>query len=307
MLESPILSDAVAWKRLPEMEDAPSGRLPNWALVLAGPLPRTAAATLEVDYVQRARSPLEPKLRAQVRWAAARANRSPYGEAYALADLRRAGGTDAQIKALHDDWLYFPEGQRLALEFARNLTLHSYRLTDAEVAAVREHHGDRNTVALVQCIAYANFQDRLLLSVGLLVERDGPLEPLPVRFRKPYRGGTTPPPRQLPAEQPAEHVASNSPAAIDYDFLRAATEAQKERSPRIRVPSPEEVRQQLPPNFTALWTLNIYWSRVCLGYQPELALAWSNAPRTFEAEAKLDPVFEESLFLVVTSALQCFY
>jgi len=38
-----------------------------------------------------AKSPLDPKLRALVRWAAADANKSPYGVAYALADLKRAG------------------------------------------------------------------------------------------------------------------------------------------------------------------------------------------------------------------------
>jgi hypothetical protein len=95
--------------------------------------------------------------------------------------------------------------------------------------------------------------------------------------------------------------------SIDYAALRAATRAQKDRASRIPVPAVDDVRKRLPPGFTADWVLRINWSRVCLGYQPELALAWTNAPRTFEAEARLDPVFEESLFLVVTSAQQCFY
>jgi alkylhydroperoxidase family enzyme len=304
-----LLSDADAWDRLPETDGARAGRLPSWARALAGALPQTAAATLEVDYVQRARSPLDPKLRAAVRWAAARANRSAYGEAYALADLRRAGADDAEVTALQGDWTHIPESHRRALEFARKLTLHAYRITDEEVAALRRHHGDRNTVALVQCVAYANFQDRLVLSLGVPVEEGGPLPPPAVRFRKPYQGAVAPP-RRPPADSP-DHPAGRVPDAdrprIDAGALRAATAAQKERTSRIRVPSVEEVRRQLPPGFSADWTLRINWSRVCLGYQPELALAWTNAPRTFAAEANLDPVFEESLFLVVTSALRCFY
>jgi alkylhydroperoxidase family enzyme len=303
----PLLSDAEVWDRLPDAESTKSGRLPSWAQALARALPQTTAATLEVDYVQRTRSPLDPKLRAQVRWAAARANRSPYGEAYALADLRRAGADENEIAALQDDWKHLSESRRLAVEFAHKLTLHAYRITDEEVAALRAHHGDRNTVALVQCVAYANFQDRLVLSLGLPVEEDGPLPPIAVPFRKPYQGGGAAPPRRSSAEPSSQRVSAAEGTRLDFDLLRAATEAQKERAPRIPVPSMEEVRRLLPPTFTADWTLKINWSRVCLGYQPELALAWTNAPRTFAAESKQDAIFEESLFWVVTSSLHCYY
>jgi alkylhydroperoxidase family enzyme len=304
-----LLSDADTWSHLPETDGAKAGRLPSWARALAGALPRTTAATLEVDYAQRARSPLDPKLRAAVRWAAAHATGSAYGEAYALADLRRAGADDAEAAALQGDWARFPAAWRLALEFALKLTLHAYRVRDEEVAALREHHGDADTVALVQCVAYANFLDRLVLSLGLPVEDGGPLRSLAVRFRKPYQGAATPP-RRPPAGRPGVTTARGSDAnspRIDADALRAATAAQKERASRIRVPSVEEVRRRLPPTFAADWTLRINWSRVCFGYQPELALAWTNARATFEDEARLDPVFEESVFLVVTSALQCYY
>jgi hypothetical protein len=45
----------------------------------------------------------------------------------------------------------------------------------------------------------------------------------------------------------------------------------------------------------------------CIGYQPELAAAWSACTRAFGREANQDRVFEESLFWVVTRTLQCFY
>src|SRR5262249_13303442 len=156
----PLLSDAEAWAALPDAE-GPRGPLPAWARALAGVLPRTTAATLEADSVQRACSPLDPKLRAAVRWTAARAHRSPYGEAHALAALRRAGASDAEAAALRGGGRELPEADRLALEFARRLTLEADRVTDEEVAVLRKHHGDANAVALVQCVAYANFQDRL--------------------------------------------------------------------------------------------------------------------------------------------------
>ena len=44
-----------------------------------------------------------------------------------------------------------------------------------------------------------------------------------------------------------------------------------------------------------------------MGYQPELAAAWSACTRAFREEAKQDRVFEESLFWVVTRTIHCFY
>jgi hypothetical protein len=44
-----------------------------------------------------------------------------------------------------------------------------------------------------------------------------------------------------------------------------------------------------------------------MGYQPELAAAWSSCTRNFGEEAKQDRVFEESLFWVVTRTIHCFY
>lgn len=288
-------SDANAWGLLPEVEGERTARLPAWARALARTLPRTTAATLEVDYAQRAGSPLDPRLRAKVRREAARANRSPYGEAYALADLQRAGGVDTL------------PGERVALDFARKLTTAADQVTDDEVAGVRQHFGDAGTVALVQCLAYANFQDRLVLSLGLPVEEGGPLPPVPVRFKKPYQGGVAPsrtPPRDSPGAAPSSPDAEWR--GLNFDAVLAALEAQKGRPARIPVPSPEEVRRKLPAGMPD-WPLRIQWSRVCMGYQPGLALPWTNALRTFEAEAKQDRVFEESLFWVVTRSLRCFY
>lgn len=189
------------------------------------------------------------------------------------------------------------------------MTLEAYRVTDDEVAVLRQHHGDKNTVALVQCLAYANFQDRLVLSLGLTVEEDGALPPIAVRFRKPYQGGIAPlraVPADGPTASPTEYVTDLEWRSLDFEALRAAQVLQKNRTPRIPVPSVEEVQRVLPPNAPARM-LKIIWSRVCLGYQPELAFAWTNCLRTFEEEAKQDRVFEESLFWVVTRSLQCFY
>lgn len=116
-----LRTDAEAWDRLPA-GTGKAGPLPGWARMLAGPLPRTVAAMLELEQAVRVKMPLDPKLRAKVRWAAANAGGSRYGEAAALADLRRAGGTTAEVAALTGDWDALPAGERTTLRFARKLT-----------------------------------------------------------------------------------------------------------------------------------------------------------------------------------------
>ena len=84
------LSDEESWKLLPPTETARGQPLPSWSRMLAKSLPRTTAALLELDLAQRTKGPLDPKLRASMRWVAAHASHSPYGEAYAAFDARRA-------------------------------------------------------------------------------------------------------------------------------------------------------------------------------------------------------------------------
>jgi alkylhydroperoxidase family enzyme len=306
----PVLSDEEAWRHLPAVEDGGGGRLPLWARALAGALPRTTAAMLELDYLQREKGPLGTLLRGKLRWAAAHANHCDYTEAYALADLRRAGLDEGGVRALTGDQAALPADEAAALAFARKLTLAGDTVTDAEVAHLRKVYGDGQVVAMVLLVAYANFQDRLVLALGLPVEEGGPLPPLRVRFVKAASDETPEvPPRRAPREtglpdlpRRAEEVAW-SPA--DYGELQRTLDLQRARPGRIPVPPWDEVRQHLPnpPDRP----VRIRWSLVCLGYQPELAQGWSACTRAFGEEARQDRVFEESLFWVVTRTLNCFY
>ena len=49
------------------------------------------------------------------------------------------------------------------------------------------------------------------------------------------------------------------------------------------------------------------WGLVGQTYQPELANAWSTCTQAFGEEANQDPVFEQSLFWLITGAKMCFY
>jgi alkylhydroperoxidase family enzyme len=304
-------SDQEAWDLLPAAEQGSGQPLPSWAKAFARSLPRTTAAMLRLDRLHRTQSPLGPVLRAKMRWVAANANRCAYSMATAEADLRKAGLSDADIKALAGNLAELPRPERAALEFARQMTVSADAVTDNEVAYLKSEYGEAKLVAMVLLLAYANFQDRLLLALDLPIEPCGPLAPVQVTFRAgsaappvPERvrpEGSTPPP--VP-----ERVDDADWRAVDFDELQNNLSLQRGNPGRIRVPSWEEVVEVLPKGYPVpKQPVRIQWSRVCMGYQPELAAAWSACTRAFGEEAKQDRVFEESLFWVVTRTIHCFY
>jgi hypothetical protein len=355
-LRTALPSDEEAWRMLPPAEVGAGQPLPVWARALAPTMPRTVAAMLELDYLHRAASPLPAPLRAELRWIAARANRSGYSEAQAAADLKAAvmalpffeklGVDEAGRRAEADRWLRAlvewdtsgrpPDGHRLAA-FARKMTLAAHTVSDAETEALIQELGtdelarllggcttmaapakekaintlgQKQLVAAVQLLAYANFQDRLLLSLGISEEPGGPLPARPVRFVRPKGGQVSAPGRPpLPGSATGPNEPTGEPkwSAVDFDTLQKQLEDQRDRKGRLPVPTWEEMHTAQPQKYPAEARVRIKWSLVCFWYQPELAAAWSACTRAFAAEARQDRVFEESLFWVVTRSLGCFY
>jgi alkylhydroperoxidase family enzyme len=306
-----LLSDEECWRRMPPASSGGGGPLPSWAKAVATRLPRTAAAMLELDLAQRTRSPLDPLLRAKMRWVIAHANHCAYSEAYALADLRRAGGDEAAVKALTGDPSGWPAADRAPLEFARLHTISAPTIPDELFARLRGRFGDKKVAAMVLLGAYGNFQDRIVLGLDLPAEPGGPLAPLDVKF-EPGAFQETP---ILPAQSDAPRLLASGTTVVDrdpewseltYEELQSRLDRQRARTSRLPVPSWDEVKKGLPAAFAARPT-RIVWNLVSAGYVPELAVPWSVSTRTMWAEAAQDRVLEESLFWVQTRAVRCNY
>jgi alkylhydroperoxidase family enzyme len=297
----PLLAPEEAWKRLPGAPEALQP-LPNWARMLAGPLPATTTRMLELDALHRTGDRLDARLRCLVRWAAADANRCAYSKAVAAADLRRASGSDADLRTLATNPERLPALDRTAVEFARRMMREAHAVTNVEFKNLVELAGEERVVALVALLAHASFQDRVLLALAAPVEPEGPLPPLTVTFARPKAKPPSGPPRT--ARAPAGDTLSAEPAWLR---LQEALQKQRERAGRIRVPSREDVLRRIGEKHPGAWQADILWSRVCYGYQPELTDAWFSCVGAFRQESEWDPVFSQSLFWVVTRSLKCFY
>jgi hypothetical protein len=167
--------------------------------------------------------------------------------------------------------------------------------------------GEERVVALVALLAHASFQDRIFLAANVRVEPEGPLPPLTVLFARPKAKlppGTGPVVAQAAKSTPN---GNGNGGSGEWITLQEGVNRQKARPGRIRVPSKAEVRKRLGNGHPGLWQEDINWSRVCYGNQPELTDAWFACAAAFRQEAKLDRVFEQSLFWIVTRSLQCFY
>ncbi len=306
-----ILTDAEAWACLPKTVFVTGQSLPVWVRAIAVHMPRTAAAMLKLDYAQRTLGPLDPTLRAKLRWVIADANHCIYSMEYALSDFYRAIGAEqapVDARTFPSHWL---ETDQEALSFVRLLTLSATSIRDDHVERLRERYGDRAVAAMILLAAYGNFQDRIIQGLNLSMEDSGPLMPMHVEFVEgTFQVAPLMPdePARIEFKSTGENLFAEdaSDNKVGFQGLQLRLEQQRNRVARLPVPAWEDVRTRLPPEMTVRPT-RIIWNLMTLGYVPELQVPWSIMTRTHWSELPGDRVFEESLFWVQTRELECNY
>jgi alkylhydroperoxidase family enzyme len=284
--------------------------LPGWALILVKSLPRTTAGMLQLDYLHRAKNPLGPVLAAKLQWTAADTLNCNYGRSYAAADLKRAGVDPTEFIKSAGDPARLSEPDRVVVNFARKMTSAAHTVTDEEVALLLKRFGPEKVVAMVHTLAWANFQYRVILGLGVQVEPKGPLPPLDPVLDKASLTKVVAPKR--PPWKEAQKVKMSLGALLRPDWQdesattsARAVELQKARQPRIPLPDASRFAA-MPPDIKEQAT-KIVWSRVSMGYQPLLTQSWFETMQAFQQEADLDRVFRNSIFWIITRSNQCFY
>jgi alkylhydroperoxidase family enzyme len=313
---APLSNDA-SWKLLPPPVEGFGQELPSWIRILAREMPKTAAAFLELDYTQRSAGPVDPKLRAAMRWVSANENGSEYAKAVAASDAVRAGMPLTQWNEFASGKLaYWSERDQAAIEFARAMTLDSANYPDDKFAELAKQFGDRAVAAMVLHQAYANFQDRLLICLGAPLDKSELLPPVPVRFSPDSLVSKTTPPAARPTNIPAAQekvaediVVDESPNTwLPYEKLQESIQWQRARKTRLRVPDWQEFASKLPKGLMDKAS-DIVWYKIAFGYADELAVPFEIYLRTAGSEISTnwDRLFGNCLFWMVTDAMKCPY
>jgi hypothetical protein len=162
----------------------------------------------------------------------------------------------------------------------------------------------------VHTLAWANFQYRIILGLGVQVEPRGPLPPLDPVLDKASLTKVVAPKRTPWKEAQKAKMSLGALLRLDWQDESGTTparavELQKARQPRIPLPDPGRFAA-MPPDIRDQAT-KIVWSRVSMGYQPLLTQSWFETMQTFQQEADLDRVFRNSMFWIITRSNQCFY
>ena len=314
---SSIPTNLEAWELLPPTAHHPAAELPVWARMLVRNLPRTTASLLHLDLAQRKHSPIDPVLRAAMRWVSAQANGSKYAVDCALLDLRLAGIEPARLTGLSQPgYPGWSAHEQAALAFANGMTLHSGSVTDAEFAYLAQNLGEEIAASMVLLLAYSNFQDRLLICLGAAVSGDPALPPVEVDYTAASFVVPSVPPTASHSPIQTEPLGTYAAAVpvdpdwgtLPYERWQERLELQRQAPTRLRIPEWDEVARKLPEGLIPRPS-DIIWYRIVFAYAPELAVPYELFMRTAGAEAAplWDRIFGSSLFWVVTRAIECPY
>ena len=285
--------------------------------MVAREMPKTAAAFLELDYSHRALGPVEPNLRAAMRWVAAQANGCDYTMKIASFDAELAGvNADKWRSLMQPDRSQWSDRERAALDFASGMTRDSDSVTDKQFAALVQMFDERNVAAMVLHLAYANFQDRLIHCLGVALDKDEPLRPIDARFSPESLVQRTlapppSPPKQVghPDVVPKDIISeTDNHTWLPYDRLQERLQIQRARKTRLRIPDWQEFAGKLPSGLMPTAS-DIVWYKIAFGYAHELAIPFETYMRTAGSEisANWDRPFGNCLFWMVTDAIKCPY
>lgn len=159
----PLLSEAEVRQ---VKTDLPPGPVPAYIRLLAH-FPKTGVGAIQSQLNLEQFGKLSPLLKARIAWVAARHDHAWYPLDHARAQLRALKQTDDQIFALDTLAGDLSEGDKLALQLTRKLTVTPQWITDEDIAGLRKHFPDAEVAEIVYRITQAAQFNRLTEAANL--------------------------------------------------------------------------------------------------------------------------------------------
>src|SRR5579883_1661138 len=126
----------------------PSGTLPEWVRLL-GNFPKGGKTWVASIRNSEEKGRLNPKLKAEIAWIAARNDRAWYALGHARKRLMDLGLDEDAIYALDQPGDCFTPAERAAFALARKLTVDPALVDDADIEGLRKHYSDHEVAEIV--------------------------------------------------------------------------------------------------------------------------------------------------------------
>lgn len=164
----PLASEQQARAVLPA-DWTDSGPLPEWVRLLAN-FPKGGKAWVAQTYHSETKGRLNPKLKAEIAYVAARNDRAWYALGHAIRRLKALGLDDDAINTLDHPGDSLPASERAVLALARKITVDPALITDSDIEGLRKQFSDPEVAEIVYHVTQAAFFDRLTEAAGLRLE-----------------------------------------------------------------------------------------------------------------------------------------
>ena len=141
----------------------------EWVRLLAR-FPRVGTARVALYRAGQTRGTLDPQLKAEIAYTAARHDRAWYALGHARRRLTALGFSTERIEALDGPLDQFTPAEAATLALARKLTVNPALVDDADLAALRSQMDDKQVAEVIHQIAEVAFFDRITESARLRLE-----------------------------------------------------------------------------------------------------------------------------------------
>ena len=230
-------------------------------------------------------------------WIVSRTNDCQYCLGHQELKLRRAGMAEDQIAALDSRWNVFPDDEQVAMRVTRLMTLTPHRVTDQDLASLKEHFSDAQVLDIIQTVAGYNSTNRWTASTGIPQDRS---------FGEESADLDTPTSAEFASVETkvAPYDYQPRPAWESRATVEAAMQAAVDRQPLIVLPSATAASKLVAVDSPG--TTPPVWFQA-MSINPQTALRTWKQRQALVRDGKLDPLLRAQIAWVCAREDRAWY
>jgi alkylhydroperoxidase family enzyme len=189
---------------------------------------------------------LEHAFATELFWIVSRINNCHYCLGHQENKLLSAGLTDDQIAALDGDWERFTPAEQAAFSFTRKLTYEPHLIESADIARLREHFNELQTLEIVYFVARYNSMNRRTDGMGMAQQANRVFKTPTSEKYQGFKTTVAPVDPSRPAGTLAAAVMAHRPDLESRAQVLARLAECRQRQPRFALVEEAKAREVYP-------------------------------------------------------------